>query len=88
MTTKTITLDWTEPLAADRFDEESLIFGYTWEQIKAAQQGAPLAADRKVISQELTANDMALFVKLGEYRLHEMGYHGTLDRLRRAGLIK
>ena len=69
-----------------------LIFGYTWEQLQAAQQGEvlrqvlPLAA--KAAKDDIcTKKDMDLFIEHGETELKEMQSYGTIGRLTRAGII-
>lgn len=67
-----------------------LIFGYTWEEIHAAQQGAPLGktfSHRGVYDYPCEKNDVDLLIIHGLKRLQEMGFYGTIDRLCRAGLI-
>jgi hypothetical protein len=68
-----------------------LIFGYTWDEIKKAQQGGtlqkltPLAA--KMAEGDIcTRNDLALFEKFGINGLIERKFYGTLDRLQQAGI--
>ena len=70
----------------------NLIFGYSWEQLQAAQQGEvlrqvlPLAA--KAAKDDIcTEKDMDLFIEHGEAGLKEMQSYGTIDRLTRAGII-
>ena len=64
------------------------IFGYSWADIQRAQQGGRLA--RPVVRNELkgpTREDIELLQIHGADGLREMQFHGTLDRLQRAGLI-
>ena len=71
---------------------DNLIFGYTWDEIQALQhkekvrrivvQGSVEAQDAKYLEK-----DKALLAEFGEDGLIQKGFHGTLDRLRRAGLL-
>ena len=69
---------------------ESTIFGYTWDQIVAAQQGKQfrpyIAMDgegRKPANKE----DVELLMTNGLEKLKEMGFNGVIDRLTTSGLI-
>ena len=72
---------------------DKLIFGYTWEEIQRAQQGGQL---RQMLPLEAagakddicSAEDLSLLKEHGENGLITRGYFGTLDRLKRAGIIK
>ena len=72
---------------------QDLIFGYTWEEIQRAQQGGQL---RQILPLEAamakddicSAEDLSLFQEHGKNGLITLGYFGTLDRLKRAGIIK
>ena len=59
------------------------IFGYTWDEIKNAQQGGSLG--RRVTSEICkplaTDSDWALLERYGEVELRNMQYFGVLDRL-------
>ena len=69
-----------------------LIFGYTWDEIQAAQQGKPL---RKKLPQKepgaehdvCLPGDVDLLTRYGLKELENRGYHGVIDRLTRAGII-
>lgn len=68
-----------------------LIFGYTWEQISAAQQGKPLnrpiPARTQGYDNPCLPGDVDLLCRYGLKELENRGYHGVIDRLARAGLI-
>lgn len=69
---------------------DDLIFGYTWEEIHAAQQGALLGktiSHRGVYDHPCEKNDVDLLIIHGLKGLQEMGFYGVIDRLFRAGLI-
>jgi hypothetical protein len=58
------------------------IFGYDWEDIKSAQQGASLR--KRTVStpkKEATEEDLALLAKYGESGLRERQLFGVMDRL-------
>lgn len=64
------------------------IFGYSWADIRRAQQGGRLV--RPVVrteSQGPSREDIELLQIHGADELRSNGFHGTLDRLQRAGLI-
>ena len=71
---------------------DDLIFGYTWEQIQAAQQGkalqcvVPLAA-MAAKDDICTKRDLDLFIEHGEKGLKEKKLFGVIDRLERAGIL-
>ena len=74
-----------------------LIFGYTWEQIKNAQQGGTLArALHQVCPLHAGAaendicrdGDIERYKELGADGLHEQKLYGIIDRLTRAGIMK
>ena len=70
----------------------NLIFGYTFEEIQAAQQGMPLTRALPLAAQVAkealcTSEDMDLFNKHGETGLKEKQFYGVIDRLVRAGII-
>ena len=68
------------------------IFGYTWEEISAAQQGKPLSRAIPPRSQGYDdiclPGDVDLLVRYGLKELENRGYHGVIDRLARGGLIE
>ena len=68
-----------------------LMFGYTWQEIKAAQQGKPLVRNLPPcngdISDVCLPGDVDLLVRYGLKELETRGYHGVIDRLARAGII-
>jgi len=70
------------------------IFGYDFEEIRAAQQGARLGrlVDLSKPAYDESADqlrkDIAMLRELGEEELHRRGYAGVIDRLQRAGHIK
>ena len=67
-----------------------LIFGYTWEEIHAAQQGSPLGkmiSHRGAYDHPCEKNDVDLLIIHGLKGLQEKGFYGTIDRLCRSGLI-
>ena len=63
------------------------IFGYTWDEIQAAQQGGrigrriDLSKPAPDYAGTLLASDRALLAEHGEQGLRDRGYHGVLDRL-------
>ena len=65
------------------------IFGYSWADIQRAQQGGRLA--RPIRGESKVApparEDIELLQIHGADGLRKMQFHGTLDRLQRAGLI-
>ena len=64
------------------------IFGYSWADIQRAQQGGRLG--RPVVRtapQGPSREDVELLQIHGADGLRAMQFHGTLDRLQRAGLI-
>lgn len=66
------------------------IFGYEWEDIKRAQQGGRLAkplAPFRNDGVQLLPKDLEMLEEHGIDGLAIMGFHGVLDRLRRAGKI-
>ena len=72
----------------DGVDAMSEIFGYSWADIQRAQQGGRLA--RPVVRsapQGPSREDIELLQIYGADELRAQGFHGTLDRLQRAGLI-
>lgn len=66
------------------------IFGYTWEEVKRAQQGGRLA--RRIppgIRLPLaTTEDWELLEQHGEHELQKRGYFGVLDRLENTRLAR
>ena len=68
------------------------ILGYTFEEIKTAQQGGRLG---RVIDTSKPAPfdpvqeraDVKLLHGLGEAKLRELGYMGVIDRLERGGYL-
>jgi hypothetical protein len=70
--------------------EDGLIFGYTWNEIKAAQQGARLEKRppaKKETDSILLKGDVELLEQYGLKKLEKFGYFGIIDRLTRAGLV-
>ena len=72
---------------------ENLIFGYTLNQIKTAQQGQPLK--RPLPPKENGAEndiclpgDVRLLIDLGLKAVEDRGYYNVIDRLSRAGIIE
>ena len=65
------------------------IFGYSWADIQRAQQGGRLArpVTRTMAPQGPSREDIELLQIHGADGLRAMQFHGTLDRLQRAGLI-
>lgn len=59
------------------------IFGYTWEEIKRAQQGGALARriPAGIYKPLATDGDWELLERYGEAELRNRGYFGVLDRL-------
>ena len=60
------------------------IFGHSWEDIQAMQQGtynAPKIDLTKRPTIAATDNDMKLLAEHGEQGLREMKYYGVMDRL-------
>ena len=71
---------------------DNLIFGYTWDEIRDAQQGKPLK--RELPQKEPGAEDdiclpmdVSLLAGHGLIELENRGYYGVIDRLARAGII-
>jgi hypothetical protein len=67
-----------------------LIFGYEWEEIKAAQQCKPVG---RKIPKTITDGiklckkaDLVLLEKHGIEGLKKMQFYGVLDRLQQAGI--
>ena len=72
--------------------DDNLIFGYTWSEIQALQHKEKVR--RLVVQESVEAQDAkhlekdkALLAEFGEEALIQKGFHGTLARLRRAGLL-
>lgn len=68
----------------------SHIFGYSFDQIKAAQQGKKWRETidvSKPIDHALMPGDIELLNKHGEDKLYAMGFYGVIDRLSRNGII-
>ena len=68
------------------------IFGYTFEEIRVAQQGGRLGrvidTSKPIpIDPVREQADLALLVEHGDAKLREMGYMGVVDRLERAGYL-
>lgn len=64
-------------------DSQPSIFGYSWEQIKAKQQGervAPIDLS-KPAKKPATDKDKALFAQHGEQGLRKLELWGVIDRL-------
>ena len=59
------------------------IFGYTWDEIKRAQQGGALARriPAGICKQLATEGDWELLERYGEAELRNRHYFGVLDRL-------
>lgn len=74
-----------------RRNPDELIFGFTWDEIKAAQRKGGrlprLQASGPIVRPEATDKDRALLAQHGETWLLENQMHGVLDRLRTSGLI-
>lgn len=67
---------------------DNMIFGYTWEEIQAAQRGGRLVrAAPNGDNNSLSSTDMDLLSEHGEEGLVTLGFMGTLDRLKRANII-
>jgi hypothetical protein len=70
-----------------------LIFGYTWDEIRAAQQGKPLKReipDRIPGAEKdnvFLPGDIELLTRYGIKELENRGYNGVIDRLAQAGII-
>ena len=67
-----------------------LIFGYTWDEIQAAQRGKPLGTvvnPRTNKNCPCTQDDVDLLIKYGPQKLRDLGYYGVIDRLQRAELM-
>lgn len=60
-----------------------IIFGYTWDEIKRAQQGGALARriPAGIYKPLATDGDWELLEQYGEDGLRSRGYFGVLDRL-------
>ena len=68
----------------------SNIFGYTFDEIKAAQQGQRLgraidATKPPQGAEKHLESDLKLLAQYGEAGLRDMGYMGVIDRLERGG---
>ena len=68
------------------------IFGYTFEEIRCAQQrgrlGRVIDTSKPIpIDPVREQADLALLVEHGDAKLREMGYMGVVDRLERAGYL-
>lgn len=65
------------------------IFGYTWEQIKNAQQGIPLASPitGKLVKPLCEPEDLKLLDKHGIEGLEKMQFYGVIDRLKNSNII-
>ena len=69
-----------------------LIFGYTWAQIEAAQQGKVLG-ELVPVAAKAAKGDICSRRDLGQFELHseeglrKMQFFGIIDRLTRAGVI-
>jgi hypothetical protein len=71
------------------------IFGYDWQDIQRVQQGGTLNKPvdteydwTKVNDARHLSSDKLLLDRHGADGLLRMGYHGCIDRLTRAGLVK
>lgn len=67
----------------------NLIFGRSWEDIQAMQQGtyvAPTVNTRPGLAQA-TDNDRAQLAEHGQAGLEAKEFYGVLDRLKNSGLI-
>lgn len=66
------------------------IFGYSFDDIKRAQQGGRLcrAIDLSAPARmQVSDTDRALLVEHGAQGLRDLGFFGTIDRLKSAGLM-
>lgn len=68
------------------------IFGYAFDEIKAAQQGGRLGRVIDTSKPEpfdpvQERVDVKLLHDLGEAKLRELGYIGVIDRLERGGYL-
>ena len=68
------------------------IFGYTFEEIRVAQQGGRLGrvidtSNPIPIDPVREQADLKLLVEHGDAKLREMGYMGVVDRLERNGYL-
>lgn len=67
------------------------IFGYTFEEIKIAQQGGRLGrvidTSKPQQFDSVQERDLSLLSEHGETKLREMGYMGVIDRLGRGGYL-
>ena len=71
-------------------DTNNDIFGYSWDQIQAAQQGKPFRTYvdlSKPVNNAPTAEDLALLEKHGMDGLKALQYFGTIDRLTRGKYV-
>ena len=64
-------------------DLQMTIFGYTWDEIKRAQQGGALARriPAGICKPLATEGDWELLERYGEAELRNRNYFGVLDRL-------
>lgn len=69
---------------------DKTIFGYSWDQIQAMQQGSykgrPITGDMPTVK-ELLEKDKQLLAENGEQWLMDQQFNGTLDRLRKAEIL-
>ncbi len=69
--------------------QEERIFGYTWAEIQAMQQGTyqrPILTG-ECVKPTATEKDIAMLAELGEEGLRAQHFLGVLDRLRTSGLL-
>lgn len=69
--------------------QEERIFGYSWAEIQAMQQGTyqrPTLTD-ECVKPTATEKDIAMLAELGEDGLRAQHFLGVLDRLRTSGLL-
>ena len=70
---------------------ENDIFGYTWGQIQAAQQGASLSRTVAITpcsgKTAASEGDIGMLAKHGLDGLESMQFHGVIDRLKTSGLF-
>lgn len=63
-----------------RNDTDTLIFGYSWQDIQDMQQRR-YVPKRIVARPKATHDDLAMLDKYGMDELKRMGYWGVIDRL-------
>lgn len=67
----------------------SLIFGYSWEEIQAMQnkQYRPETVSGKPNKQKANSQDAELLRTHGEKGLIDKGFYGVIDRLKNSGMM-